>query len=259
MAALPYMQFYVADYLADTTHLNAAQHGAYLLLLFNYWQRGRALPNSPSRLAAIARMTEQEFNSCCDLLSEFFTVTETEWVHERVERDLEAVRGVPEAKSRAGKASAAARATKRQQDSNTRSNTASTGVQQEANDTDTEQIQNRTEKKDQNHPVRAKRERQGKTTDTRHSDFREDIDRYWHHSNREEHAPWDGSEAKELARLLSAYPTLTREKFRELLSNRAKSGVNHGDRPREWLGGITRYTAAPVDRFNRPVPQGATA
>ena len=42
MAALPYMQFYVADYLADTTHLTAEEHGAYMLLLFSYWQLRRA-------------------------------------------------------------------------------------------------------------------------------------------------------------------------------------------------------------------------
>jgi uncharacterized protein YdaU (DUF1376 family) len=40
MAALPYMQFHIAEYLADTSHLTTEEHGAYLLLIFNYWQRG---------------------------------------------------------------------------------------------------------------------------------------------------------------------------------------------------------------------------
>ena len=52
MAALPYMQLYIADYLADTMHLSAEEHGAYLLLMFNYWQTGKPIPKN--RLAKIA-------------------------------------------------------------------------------------------------------------------------------------------------------------------------------------------------------------
>ena len=54
MAALPYMQLYIADYLADTMHLSAEEHGAYLLLMFNYWQTGKPIPKN--RLAKIARL-----------------------------------------------------------------------------------------------------------------------------------------------------------------------------------------------------------
>jgi len=46
MAALPYIQLYVADYLADTIHLETDEHGAYLLIIMNYWQTGQQIPEN---------------------------------------------------------------------------------------------------------------------------------------------------------------------------------------------------------------------
>jgi uncharacterized protein YdaU (DUF1376 family) len=88
MAALPYMQLYVAEYLVDTLHLKALQHGAYMLLLMHYWQRGKGLPNDDKRLAIIARMTPKEWKKNRESLAEFFEVTDEGWKHLRVERDL---------------------------------------------------------------------------------------------------------------------------------------------------------------------------
>ncbi|KPB86159.1 Prophage PSPPH04 [Pseudomonas syringae pv. maculicola] len=61
MAALPYMQFYVADYLADTSHLTTEEHGAYMLLLFSYWQTGK--PLRIDRLSTIARVPNSDILS----------------------------------------------------------------------------------------------------------------------------------------------------------------------------------------------------
>lgn len=107
MAALPYMQLYVADYLADTMHLTTEEHGAYLLLIFNYWQTGKPIP--VSRLARITRLSNERWTDVERSLGEFFNERCNEWVHDRIERDLEAVRATQEQRIAAGKASAEAR------------------------------------------------------------------------------------------------------------------------------------------------------
>lgn len=111
MAALPYIQLYVADYLADTMHLDAEEHGAYLLLIMNYWQTGKPIPKS--RLQKIARVSNERWTSVERSLSEFFNETDGCWVHGRIERDLDSVHQAQEQKSAAGKASAQARMNKK--------------------------------------------------------------------------------------------------------------------------------------------------
>ncbi len=146
MAALPYMQFYVADYLADTTHLTAEEHGAYMLLLFSYWQTGK--PLRIDRLATVARIPNERWPSVADTLSEFFHVTETHWVQFRVEADLEAVNSKVVTASNAGKASARAKALKKQQELNDRSTNVDDLLQRNGNhkdtDTDTDKNKNNT-------------------------------------------------------------------------------------------------------------------
>lgn len=107
MAALPYMQLYVADYLADTMHLTTEEHGAYLLLIFNYWQTGKPIP--VSRLARIARLSNDRWTDVERSLNEFFNERDGEWVHERIERDLESLHATQAQRIAAGKASAEAR------------------------------------------------------------------------------------------------------------------------------------------------------
>jgi uncharacterized protein YdaU (DUF1376 family) len=143
MAALPYMQFYVADYLADTTHLTAEEHGAYMLLLFSYWQTGK--PLRIDRLATVARIPNERWSSVAETLSEFFHITETHWVQFRVEADLDAVNSKVVTASNAGKASAKAKALKKQQELNDRSTTVEDPLQRNANHIDTDTDKNRKE------------------------------------------------------------------------------------------------------------------
>lgn len=127
MAALPYMQLYIADYLADTMHLSAEEHGAYLLLMFNYWQTGKPIPKN--RLAKIARLTNERWVDVEPSLQEFFCDNGEEWVHLRIEEDLASVREKLTKKSAAGKASVQARRSRKEADVQTKQERNLTGVQ----------------------------------------------------------------------------------------------------------------------------------
>lgn len=136
MAALPYMQLYVADYLADTQHLTTEEHGAYLLLLFSYWQTGKALRHD--RLAPVARLSNERWIDVKESLREFFFEDGNQWIHFRVEADLEAVNSKSIKASGAGKASARARAARKQEVSQGNPTNVERTIERTLNHTDTE-------------------------------------------------------------------------------------------------------------------------
>lgn len=124
MAALPYIQLYPADYLADTQHLTAEEHGAYLLLIFNYWQRGLPLPDDDHRLGATTRTSPDQWLRIRPAIEEYFDIRDGLWVHDRIEQDLVRVHEKAQKASRAGKMSAKKRAENKEE-----SNGRSTDVQ----------------------------------------------------------------------------------------------------------------------------------
>ncbi len=87
-----WMPLWIGDYLADTMHLTAAQHGAYLLLLMAHWRRRDGLPNDPDFLRQTARCTEAEWNenpnkaglSIAQAMLTFFEVKDGKLIHKRL-------------------------------------------------------------------------------------------------------------------------------------------------------------------------------
>jgi hypothetical protein len=57
---LPRMSLHIGDYLKDTRHLRALEHGAYFLLIMHYWTKG-GLPDDDRQLSAIACMSDKEW------------------------------------------------------------------------------------------------------------------------------------------------------------------------------------------------------
>lgn len=105
MSAPQWMPLYIADYLADTRRLNAAEHGAYLLLIMEYWQIG-SLPNDDRQLARIACMTDKEWKEARPIVEGFF---EEGWRHKRIDAELANAAETISRRSAAGKAGASAR------------------------------------------------------------------------------------------------------------------------------------------------------
>ena len=103
------MPLYVSDYLADTMHLNAEQHGAYLLLLMAAWKADGKLPNDSGTLQQITRMTAQQWSRAEPILMRFFFVTEDFWIHNRVRTELEKAKDNVDRRSKAGATAAAKR------------------------------------------------------------------------------------------------------------------------------------------------------
>jgi uncharacterized protein YdaU (DUF1376 family) len=130
---LPYIQFYPTDYLIDTAHLALDEHGAYLLLILNYWQRGGPLPNDNKKLAGICRTDVEHWLNMRSTLLDFFDTNDAEIVHKRLEQDLQAVRYKSQKASKAGKASARKRI-----ENKGKSNNRPTSVEQPFNHIDTD-------------------------------------------------------------------------------------------------------------------------
>lgn len=81
-----WMPFYVADYLADTTRLTTEQHGAYMLLILDYWRNGPP-PNDPAILAQITRMSVDAWSSAGRIVLAFFEQRDGLLVHKRIDQE----------------------------------------------------------------------------------------------------------------------------------------------------------------------------
>lgn len=84
MSNRAWMPLHITDYLADTGHLTAAEHGAYMLLIMHYWQKG-SLPADERLIARIARMPTDQWAESRDVIAALFS---DGWQHKRIEAEL---------------------------------------------------------------------------------------------------------------------------------------------------------------------------
>ena len=106
--SVPWMPLYIADYLADTTHLRTVEHGAYMLLIMTYWRHGK-LPADDAALARIARMSGREWQSVKGTLQALFG---DDWTHKRIDQELNKARTKSNSRAEAGSRGGNAKAMK---------------------------------------------------------------------------------------------------------------------------------------------------
>ena len=107
---VPFMPLYVADYMADTAHLTTVEHGAYLLLIMTYWQRGEPLPDDDKKLARIVGLQGRNWKRVRQEIEPFFEFRDNKWVHQRIEHQLTLMRSQSRANSLNGKKGGLAKA-----------------------------------------------------------------------------------------------------------------------------------------------------
>lgn len=105
--ASAWMPFYIGDYLGDTQRLTTEQHGAYLLLILDYWRNGPA-PDDDAVLQQITKLDKAGWKRCRPALSRLFQIAAGEWKHKRIEKELGKAKA--NAERRSEKASKAAQA-----------------------------------------------------------------------------------------------------------------------------------------------------
>lgn len=104
---------YPADYLLDTPDLSLTEHGAYQLMMLRYYWEGLLLVSEKYR----GCRTDADKSAADTVAARFFHIEGELLVHNRIERELEKIRGFIQHQSKAGIASGEARkGKKRKQD-----------------------------------------------------------------------------------------------------------------------------------------------
>jgi uncharacterized protein YdaU (DUF1376 family) len=104
-----WMPLYIGDYLKDTRRLSTLEHGAYLLLIMEYWNSGE-LPNDSRQLARIAGLSFDEWMDIESIIKRYFN---DDWTHDRVEHELSEAQANSDRRTAAAKAAVAAREAKK--------------------------------------------------------------------------------------------------------------------------------------------------
>jgi uncharacterized protein YdaU (DUF1376 family) len=80
-----YMPLFIGDYLRDTRSLSLEEHGAYMLLIMEYWSVG-SLPKNDEKIAQILGISRTKFKRISPNIKRFFSEN---WEHKRIDEELQ--------------------------------------------------------------------------------------------------------------------------------------------------------------------------
>lgn len=99
MSNRTWMPLHIDDYISDTDHLTATEHGAYLLLIMKYW-REDGLPSDEALIRRYAKLSVEQWAESRDVLAALF---ENGWRHKRIDAELQKAAEIIEKRKAAGK------------------------------------------------------------------------------------------------------------------------------------------------------------
>lgn len=114
---LPWFPFNVGDYMRDTARLTTEAHGAYLLLIMDYWVNGPP-PDDNEVLATITKLPVTIWRKRRPTILPFFKIVDGRWTHGRIDREIAAADEKHKKRVEAGKEGGKAKAKGKQKASN---------------------------------------------------------------------------------------------------------------------------------------------
>ena len=103
-----WMPLYLGDYTSGTLRLSTEAHGAYTLLIIDYWISGPP-PNNNEILANITKMTLKRWKQMRTHLLPLFSVEDGKWRHKRIDAELRKAVDISNKRQDSGRLGAEAR------------------------------------------------------------------------------------------------------------------------------------------------------
>ena len=85
---LPWFAFHIAAYQTGTMRLTTESHGAYLLLMLDYYGKAAPCPDDDDILAAVTRLSLESWKRHRKVLAPLFDIRDGFWFHKKIQKEM---------------------------------------------------------------------------------------------------------------------------------------------------------------------------